>query len=183
MVRKIKHTTQEALIKMLEAVNGMTFISIDTCVEPIMDKMLDRAAGIRNPHYGRVRKEQKDSVVMVFQNKRVNGYENMVKRRLEAEGKDPESFVLSPRRWGERIPNMPLVVHNNEYYLEVIFLRPGPVQYFLDDQPVNEDRIIGLRYPEPPEQGGLERKVQLRCFSFNSLRRIKIDTNDYIINK
>lgn len=181
--RKIKQTTQEALIKMLEAVNGMTFISIDTDIIPEMDKMLDKSAGIRNPHYGRVHKTQIGSSVMVFQNKRINGYEAMVQRRLAQEGKDPFDFKLSPRRWGTRVENMPLVTHNGGYYLEVIFLHPGPVQYYLDDKPVPEERIIGLRKSYEPAQGGLERKVILRCPSFDSIRRIKIDGNEYTINK
>lgn len=176
---KLKETTESALIEMLKAVNGMSFISIDTEVVPEMNSTMGRGTNLRNPHYGRVVKRQTGSVVMAFQNKNVNGYEQMVQRRLAAEGKDPFDFELSPRRWGKRIPNMPLVEHEGEYYLEVIFLKPGQVEYLLDGEVVPEDRIIGLRNYGKPEQGGLTNKVPLRVFSFTSIRRIKIDGNTY----
>lgn len=166
------------LIDRLATVNGSTFISIDTEVVPLMNSTLPSnvpgAPRQPNPQYGRVVKRSKGNVVMVFQNKRVHGYKNMVDRRLVKEGKRPEQFQLSPRRWGTRIPNMPLVVHNNEYYLEVIFLKPGVVKYFLDGRPISLDRVMGLRDQQPPHQGGLNDKVILRVFSFDSLRRIKI---------
>jgi hypothetical protein len=42
---------------------------------------------------GRVTKQTTGASVMVFTNQASNGYENMVQRRLVAEGKDPASFV------------------------------------------------------------------------------------------
>lgn len=172
-------TQASALIAALEHVNGSTFITLDTLSEPIMNKTMGGRGTQPNPHLGRITKQQTDSRVMVFQNKRVHGYENMVRRRLIEEGLDPETFVLSPRRWGVRVPNMPLVTHEGAYYLEVIFLTPGPVQYFIDGTtPINVEDIIGLRETNPPMQAGLERKVQLRVFSFDSLKRIVINKTE-----
>ena len=166
---------KQILLDLLADVNGSTFISVSTDTIPMMNKTTGGEGTPDNPHYGRIIKRQTGSSVMAFQNKRINGYQSMVRRRLVAEDKDPDSFVLSPRRWGERVPNMPLVVHNGEYYLEVIFLRPGPVEYLLDGKPIALSSIIGLRDYTPPEQGGLDRKVQLRVINFDSIRHLLID--------
>lgn len=179
---KLKHTTEAALIEMLKSVNGASFISIDTETVPEMNKTMGRGSGMANPHYGRVTKVQKGSVVMAFQNKTINGYAQMVQRRLAEEGKDPFDFELSPRRWGKRLENLPVVEHEGHYYLEVIFLKPGEVQWCLDGKPTKEP-IIGVRDYGKPEQGGLDRKVPLRVFAFSSITRIKIDGNTYIITR
>lgn len=175
----MKTTTQAALIELLKGVNGASFISIDTCTTPTINKTLGGrgAAAIPNPHYGRIRKVMENVVVMVFQNKNTNGYEAMVERRLAAEGKDPASFTLGPRSWGTRLENLPIVEHNGEYYLEVIFLKPGVPQYFLDDHHIDPDLIQGMRVAAKDEtqQGGLDNQVIIRSFKFDSITRIKID--------
>lgn len=181
----MKPTTQSALIELLKSVNGASFISIDTTTIPAMNKTLGGrgASAIPNPHYGRVVKVMTGAVVMVFQNKLANGYENMVHRRLIAEGKDPASFVLGPRKWGQRLENLPIVEHNGQYYLEVIFLKPGPVQYFLDGHVIDPDLIQGMREPavDETQQGGLENQVFIRSFKFDSITKIKIDGNTFVI--
>jgi hypothetical protein len=173
----MKQTHQNALISLLGSVNGASFITIDTCTEPAMTKTLGGRGkdAIPNPHYGRVKKVMTDANVMVFQNKKTNGYEAMIQRRLTAEGKDPSSFELGPRKWGTRLPDLPIVEHNGNYYLEVIFLKPGKSQYYLDDQPVNPEQIQGLRPVSDSEQGGLDNKVTIRTFGFDSITQIKID--------
>lgn len=165
----------QVLFDLLRHVNGASFIAISTDIAPIMNRTIGGRGTPPNPHYGRIIKRQKNSSVMVFQNKKTNGYRNMVRKRLLAEGKDPESFVLEPRRWGTRLPNLPIVEHEGHYYLEVIFLTPGPVEYLLDGKPIDPNNIIGLRNFPPPEQGGLSRKVQLRVVKFDSIRHISID--------
>ncbi len=165
----------QVLFDLLRHVNGASFIAISTDTAPIMNRTIGGRGTPPNPHYGRIIKRQKNSNVMVFQNKKTNGYRNMVRKRLLAEGKDPESFVLEPRRWGTRLPNLPIVEHEGHYYLEVIFLTPGPVEYLLDGKPIDPNNIIGLRNFPPPEQGGLSRKVQLRVVKFDSIRHISID--------
>lgn len=107
----------------LQNVSGGSFVGIDTLTD------VKLTGGKKNPHQGRVTKSMTGAQVMVFQNKNINGYEAMIRRRLEAEGKDPATFVLGERAWGQRLPNSPIVVHKKEdgtrYYLEVIFLRAG----------------------------------------------------------
>jgi hypothetical protein len=151
-------------------VNGMTPIGLDTVTTPRLK------GGKSNPHQGRVRKIMTGANVMVFQNKRVHGYDAMVKRRLVGEGKNPASFVLSPRKWGSRIPNTPFVSHNGNIYLEVIFLSAGTVSYTLDGNPIDRDDIEGLDVNrKEAAQGGLHDKVIIRTFKAASINRVTIN--------
>ena len=158
----------------LKSVNGATFITIDTSTEPKL------TGGKGNPHKGCVRKVTTGANVMVFQNKTVNGYEAMVKRRLEKEGKAPESFELSPRKWGTRLPNTPIVEHKGNYYLEVIFLNKGKTHYELNGIETDANLISGLpSYNGEAEQGGLNDKVVIRTFKIDSLTSITINKETY----
>ena len=152
-------------------VNGNSIISIDT------ETTLKLRGGKKNLQQGRVTKRQIGSTVMIFQNKLSNGYDNMVKRRLEKEGKDPSSFELGPRTWGSRLPNLPIVEHNGQYYLEVIFLHPGEVKYYLDGKEVSKNTIQGLIESTSGDQGGLDNKVIIRTFKIDSITKMKIDHN------
>lgn len=155
-------------------VNGNNIISIDT------ETIVTLTGGKKNPFQGRVTKEMIGANVMIFSNKKTNGYENMVERRLAQEGKDPASFQLSPRKWGVRVENKPIVEHNDQKYLEVIFLRSGEVTYKVDGRPTAPELIEGLpERKEEAEQGGLERKVVIRTFNFDSVKGITIDKNHY----
>jgi len=105
----------------------------------------------------------------------------MVNRRLIKEGKNPGSFKLKPRKWGTRVPNLPLVEHNGQFYLEVIYLKPGEVQFLLDGQPVNREDIQGLNEPyvSSTQQGGLNDRVEVRGFKMSSISAIRINQNTY----
>lgn len=155
-------------------VNGATFVSIDTTTEPRLK------GGKSNPHKGRVTKVMTGANVMVFQNKSVNGYDAMVKRRLEKEGKNPDDFQLGPRAWGERIPNTPFVEHKGQLYLEVIFLKSGEVHYELDGVEVDAAEIQGLEYTSNNgHQGGLDDKVIIRTFKVDNINRVTINKEVY----
>lgn len=154
-------------------ISGASFIGLDTLTK------VKLKGGAKNPHQGRVTKEMLGAQVMAFQNKNVNGYEAMIERRLINEGKDPTSFQLGARAWGTRVPNLPIVEHfkdgSTTYYLEVIFLKPGTVQYFLDASPIDKKDIIGLEEKEEGEQGGLDNKVIVRSFKADSIVELRID--------
>lgn len=162
-----------AIEALMQQVNGASFIAIDTATEPVL------TGGKKNPMQGRIRKVTVGNVVMVFQNKQTNAYDNMIKKRLEQEGKDPESFELSPRKWGTRKPDAPIVEHNGEQYLEVIFLRPGTTHYELDGAVIDKADIEGLKAPVEAEQGGLDNKVILRTFKFESVTALTIGKRKY----
>lgn len=158
-------------------VNGASFIAIDTETE------VKLAGGRSNPLQGRVTKVTMRSNVMVFSNKNTNAYDNMVKRRLEQEGKDPESFVLSPRAWGIRETGTPFVTHNGNEYLEVIFLKAGATHYRVDGVITPKEQIPGLpTRKEEGEQGGLDNKVIIRTYAVESILAITVDKTTHVIN-
>jgi len=149
------------------ALEGGTFVGLDT-ETPVKLK-----GGKKNPQQGRVTKVMKGAQVMSFSNTNGSAYDAMVRRRLEAEGKDPDSFELSPRAWGERISGTPFVEHKGEHYLEVIFLKAGEVQYQLDGQSVPESEIEGLPDKQEGQQGGLENKVVIRTFKLENVTALR----------
>lgn len=164
-----------ALFTAARFVNGAAFAGIDTLTE------VKLTGGRRNPHQGRITKVMTDGSVILFQNKNINGYDSMVRRRLAAEGIDPASFTLSNRVWGKRLDNLPIVEHfkdgKNNYYLETIFLHPGKNTYLLDGQPINEADIIGLPVQKinPASQGGLSNQVIVRTFQCESITELRIN--------
>ena len=172
----MKHTT---LVKAFQNVNGGSFVGLDTLTEVTL------LGGKPNPQQGRITKRMTGANVMCFQNKNVNGYAAMIARRLVAEGKDPASFVLGERKWGTRVPNMPIVEHFKDgktvYYLEVIFLKPGTVEYLLDGVHIDKADIVGLkeRVEDEDSQGGVENKVVIRCFKADSITEVRIDGKAY----
>jgi hypothetical protein len=162
----MKHAT---LINAVANINGASFVGLDTHTDVTL------TGGKSNPHQGRVTKRMTGATVMSFQNKNFSAYEAMIKRRLVVEGKAPEDFKLGERAWGVRLPNMPIVEHKGEYYLEVIFMKPGVVSYELDGNPVDGSFIIGLKSSNAGEQGGLEDKVIIRTFKAESISELRID--------
>lgn len=181
-----KQAQLSALELIFAQVNGASFISIDTTTVPVVRKTLTEARGanaVLNPHYGRVLKHGVGHNVMVFQNKKTNAYENMVERRLIQEGKDPTAFELSPRSWGQRVAGTPFVEHNEQLYLEVIFLKPGLTFYSLDGVRTDESVLQGVKLDhEEAAQGGLDNKVIIRTFAFQSIKKIKIDGQTYTLD-
>lgn len=163
------------IIPLLSLINGASFVSLDTTTD------VKLRGGKKNLMLGRVTKKSTVNVTVMFQNKNSNGYENMVKRRLEKEGKDPESFKLSQRKWGVRVPNLPLVEHKEQYYIECIFLGQLPnVEYYLDGELIKKEDIEGFP-PSPikPDQGGLEDKVVIRTFNLSSIDCIRMNKEEY----
>lgn len=167
------------LVNAVQNISGASFVGLDTLTT------VKLTGGQKNPQQGRVTKRMTGASVMCFQNKEVSGYANMIERRLAAEGKDPASFVLGERAWGTRLPNLPIVVHNKDgadnYYLEVIFLRPGKTEYLLDGQPVRTEDIQGLPAvrEDADSQGGLENKVIIRTFAADSITALRVDGKEF----
>lgn len=170
---------------LLAGVHGGTFLGIDTEITVPLCRTIGRKRGTPpNPHYNRVTKRHTGAQVMCFQNKTTNAYANMVERRLIAEGKNPSRFELKPRVWGERIPDLPIVQHipknavNPKFYLEVIFLRAGTSEFFLDGNPIDKDQIIGMPLDSPHNdeyQGGLDDEVIIRTYDVDSLVALRVD--------
>ena len=180
---------QYTLREIFATVNGSSFVGLDT------ESNVSLKGGKKNEYQGRVKKQVIGSQVMVFTNQAQNGYENMVQRRLIEEGKDPTTFEVGPRKWGTRVPNLPIIEHEKDgvmkEYLEVIFLSPGKTQYFLDDKPVTKEFLVenvtGFEVTDKDEeskepktgQGGLEKQVIIRTYSADSLLKVRIDGSEY----
>jgi hypothetical protein len=161
--------------QLMTQVNGATFISIDT------ETPVKLTGGKNNPLQGRVVKRVTGSNVMVFQNKTTNAYENMVNKRLVEEGFEPQSFSVGPRTWGTRRQDSPFVDHDDNIYLEVIFLRAGDVQYLVDGE-VFEGHIDGLpQSSSEGHQGGLENKVIIRTYNIDNIKSITINKQHHVL--
>lgn len=171
---------RQDLDHLIASIRGATFASLDTVTEPTI------RGGHSNPFVGRVAKHTLGGSVILFTNQRSNGYENMVRRRLEQEGIEPDSFVLGERPWGIRIPDTPYVTHNGKMYLECIFLRKGTEEYRWSVPPehrnglppeidvIPKEYIIGLKDRTEAEQGGLTNKVNLRVYRLDSIQAIRL---------
>lgn len=108
-------------------------------------------------------------------------------RRAKAE----EAFQVKPRKWGERIPNTPIIRHvkagelHPNFYLDAYFLRAGKTEYLLDGQPIDEDKIEGLKKVEAKEgdhiQGGLKasEQVQVRSIGLAGVLAIRTGGQTY----
>jgi hypothetical protein len=171
----------EDIQHLLDKINGCTFAGLDTTT------IVDLRGGKSNPYLGRVTKVCKGSRIMLFTNKKSSGYENMVKRRLEQEGKNPASFSVEAPRWGERIPDSPLFMHIKDgvlnHYIQTIFLHePKSIEYFLDGTtPIAKDNIQGL--PPEPEGSGkqdLDNEVIVRTYKLASIDAIRIFNEEII---
>ncbi len=166
------------LEELMKEVNGASFIGIDTITQ------VKLKGGKSNVLQGHVTKLVTGSNVMVFTNKNGSAYDAMVKRRLEAEGKDPNSFNLSPRAWGVRRQGEPFVDHKGKTYLEVIFLKAGDVSYYVDDKPVDRKFLAnhGLDLDkEEGDQGGLNNKVIIRTYLLESVKKITINNQKFAL--
>ncbi len=166
--------------KALENVSGTSFIGLDTETEVALK------GGKSNPYKGRVTKKMTGASVMVFSNTGGSAYESVVKNRLIKEGKDPMTFSVGPRAWGTRIEGTPFIEHNEKLYLEVIFLKSGKTEYFVDGKPQDDmSEIPGFEKKEeatvvnPESQGGIENKVVIRTFDVGNVTEIRVDHDVY----
>lgn len=192
------------ILDVLNSFKGSTFASIDTLTVVKLRSRLDaskeptdelkaivtelKESGQKtNPQLNKVFRRTDGISVQLFTNSKSNGYENMVKRRLENEGKSAEDFTLGKAVWGTRIKDSPIIEHNGEYYLEVISQSPGSATYHLLEDGTNVTKeiaytdIIGTSPVKESEsgQGGLETKVQIMRYRLSSLRGIRANKGEW----
>lgn len=164
----------KSIVEVVAGVKGCDFAGMDTVTNVTLK------GGKKNPMQGRVQKHMNGASVMLFSNTNGSAYAAKVQRHLEAEGKDPASFTLSPRAWGTRMEGLPIVEHKGEKYLEVIFLKSGKVHYTLDGQPIDKAEIEGLDDDKPEgAQGGVDNKVIIRTFKVESIKAIRMNHEEY----
>lgn len=165
---------------LLAQIAGCTFAGMDTETVPYLK------GGKANPMQGKLIKRANSHRVILFSNANSNGYENKVKRHLEREGKNPESFKLGALPWGERIEGTPFIQNKGKVYLQCIFLESGKVEYVASDFIDNLDGkwwnagevvpahlIEGLPETTGSEKQGLEDEVIVRTFALDSIKALR----------
>lgn len=158
-------------------IKGSTFVGIDT------ETVVKLKGGKKNEMQGRVTKVTEGANTMIFSEMAGSGYENMVKRRMVKEGKDPETFTVKPRAWGTRVEKSPFIEHKGKHYIECIFMASGKSHYLLDGVPIDAEEIEGLpekRVETEESQGGVEDKVIIRTFALDSIKKIRINGTEII---
>jgi len=156
---------------LMEEIKGATFIGVTYDSTPKIK------GGKKNPFVGNTIKHVIGANAQVFTNAVKNGYEQKVKRRLVAEGKDPGTFELGRRAWGVRLDGMPIIEHKGEYYLELIFNSSGKVSFSYNGESVERDIIQGLEDKREGEQGGLSDKVIIRTIKLSNIKELRINKN------
>jgi hypothetical protein len=160
----------EVIAELLQDVKGTKLLSIDISTEPTL------LGGKKNPMKGHVRKIQVGANVMVAGMKKGSVYDNMVRRRLAAEGKDPDAFELQERKWGKRVDGTPFIENKGELYLEVFYVKPGKVHYEHNGKQIDPAFIEGLPPArEEAEQGGLEDKVIIRTVKLENILAMNVN--------
>lgn len=104
----------ETLKTLLRQFKGATFASLDATFSP-------------NPG---IRCVSRGERVILYRTNGMSGYEAMVKRKLEAAGKNPDLFTVGDLPWGQRVEDLPLIYHHGKHYLQTICLAPGLRRYF-----------------------------------------------------
>lgn len=175
--------TIDELQALLSNLDGATFAALDTVTKPVLK------GGKSNPMQGKIEKRCIGHRVMLFSNKKSSGYENKVRRHLEREGKNPDSFELGPLPWGERLPESPIIHNKGKFYLQVVFLASGSVEYRATQNIVRyspdfmveyeagdiipKDEIDGLNERSGSEHQGLDNEVIVRTYSLDSIVKLR----------
>jgi hypothetical protein len=170
-------TTYLGLKQQIDKIKGTTFCGLSTLTA------VKLKGGKKNSMQGRVTKKTEDANVILFSNTKDSGYISMVRRRMVSEGKDPDTFELSPRAWGVRMGNSPFIEHNGKHYLECFFISSGKSTYYLDGEEIDKEKIEGLDVETPKtekyveSQGGIENKVIIRTFAIESIEKLNMKGN------
>jgi hypothetical protein len=150
---------RSVLEDLLDRIDGCTFATLDAETYP--------TPGIRKVMTGKR--------VILFTNKKVSGYENMVKRRLVEAGRDPSNFVLTDLPWGTRVPNSPLIEHKGKTYLQCIVLSEGDARFFITTtgDEVNEDDL-NLRKRNTNQGLAANDEVLVCAYNLENITRIAL---------
>lgn len=168
--------------KLFENVRGTCFAGIDT------ETTVPRLKRDEAVQPGVITKVTTGSVVMVFAQEERTAYSAQVKRRMEKEGLDPDSWEGGPLSYGEWVDDTVFIKHTKKgdaeptYYLRVHFVRAGTNEYFLDGKPIAKADIVDTSAPKKEGvQGGQEEKVVPRNYKLDSIKNIRIDGTEYTV--
>jgi hypothetical protein len=116
----------------------------------------------------------------------VVNYTDWVNRRRRSEGL-PADFVAKPRMWGERLVELPLVVHTNKQgetylYLACFVLESINVEYrAATGRTVDADKIRPYLKERRPTEVGLSDEVFYREYRLDHVVSIVDGPNGYIL--
>jgi len=172
---EIKHVTKEQLVKVLMSLVGSTFATIVSETDVKMNKK-------NNPYYGTITKLTRANVNINFI------YANAVNNARLKEGKEAD-FVPQARKWGEKVPGTPLVLHEGKYYLECRFLgyeKTKSIYFHNTDtgSALIEKSIIEEYLPKVSESKtqDLENEIVLRSFKIESIREVFVNKIHYTVD-
>ena len=165
-----KEVTKDQLVKVLMGLTGSTFATITAETELKMNKK-------NNPYYGEVTKVTEANVNINF------NYTNAVNNARLKEGNE-EEFVAQPRKWGQKVPGTPLVLHEGNYYLEARFLgysKTNSVYYH--NNKVVEKTLLESFIPAVREAKNqdLENEVIVRSFKIQSIKEVLVNKTRYVV--
>jgi hypothetical protein len=162
----MKTITKQELLEIVAKQKGTTFISIETETE---QKLL---GGKNCPLKGLIKRSKVNGAIGIH-------YTNSVNNQRIREEKEAD-FVAQPRTWGIRLEGTPLVQHKDNYYLEVKVQSTQKPDYFFNGKRIDSEEVKPY-LPQNKTRQDLNKEVILRDYNISSIKRIKIDGNEYSI--
>ncbi len=162
-----KPSTQ-SIIDLLINFNGHSFIGLTTLTDA-------RAKKTGNP-YGKILKKTKLLANIGFH------YKNSLNNQAKREGKEID-FDIKPRRWGVRMPNTPLVKHNDKYYLEYKAENVQSVEYYTEQgEELTKEQVQEFlpKKSTSSTQKELTKKIILRDVSIENILSLRISQKVFL---
>jgi len=149
---------------------GAQIVTLITETEPRMRKT-------NNPYHGGVVKLSRVNGIINF------NYGNSVNRQRTREGSVP-NFQPLPRKWGTRLPGVPLVEHKGKLYLEIKIERSIDHEYLTPQgHAITEDMLRPWlqKSSSNKDHQGLEKELILRDYKLENIKAIITSGTTYII--
>lgn len=165
---------QSELRNVIESIRGVSFASIHSVTRLDMRKT-------GNPFAGKILKVSK--ILAIVGNW---SYENSLINQAKRENVETE-FEIKPRKWGFRLNDSGIVEHNGKLYLECKVEKSISSRIVFDDGrfiPNKDIEIIRSFIPirkESSTQEPIEKKIILRDYAFDSIRKIRLNGITYRI--
>lgn len=145
----ILNVTRKAIFPLVNdtSINGNTRAGLTLNTEVKLNKFYKDADGIRtpNPHFGKVRKVQKVSVMLATE-KTISAFMTATNRELEKAGLDA-NFEVQEHRYADQIEGSAIWVHrdNGQAYLRYFpnSINKVNAHYLLDGKPVEYSELLG----------------------------------------
>ncbi len=170
MIQTTQRITKGRLAKILLSITGAMPATILVETEVKMNKT-------NNPYFGEVTKLMEANVFINF------NYQNSVNRARVKEGKAAD-FVAQPRKWGQKVPNTPLILHNGAYYLEARFLGSNRTKTAVFHKgrlldPAKISSFVAVKSESKTQD--LEKEVVMRDFKLENIKEITLNGIHYIV--